>query len=113
RSFEHLLAAVDLLDGLPAGLWIGERRETIHQLVADALEVSRIDDPIGIASGEVDRYALPGRPDRGVGARLRPVDRLRERDLAVQPKRVVDLARDLANRPPLHRPEHHVRGAEF
>jgi hypothetical protein len=112
-ALEDLLAPVDRLDGLAAGLGVDEARERIHHLVAHLLEVGRVDDPVGLAPGEVDRDALARRADRRERPGLGPVHRLRQRDLPVQAEEVVDRARDLAHRPPLHRPEDDVRRAEL
>ena len=112
-ALEDLFALVDLLDRLLAGL--RDRRSVPRRsssCVAHLVEVAGVDDTVDLAAGQVDRHALAGGADRRVRLGLRPVDRLRQRDLPVQTERVVDLARDLAHRPPLHRAEHRVGGTE-
>ena len=112
-ALEHVLALVDRLHGLLAGLRVDERREPVHHLAAHPLEVGRVHDAVHVAAGQVDADALTGGADRRVRLRLRPVHGLREADLAVQAEQVVHLARDVAHRSPLHRAEDRVRGREL
>src|SRR6266536_2318694 len=69
-ALEHLLPPPDPAHRPPAGLRIDEGRHALGDLVADPLEVRRIDDPVRLPPGEVDRDALAGRSDARVGLRL-------------------------------------------
>ena len=111
-ALEDLLPLVDLLHGCLAGLRVDEGSQPVQELVAHPVVVARVDDAVDLSPREVDRDALAGGADRGVGLRLGPVHRLRQGHLPVQPERVVDLPRDLPHGAPLHRTEHVARRRE-